>query len=276
MAKRDAMGDKFKRNFPVAGILIIIGLIIFAAGFIWAKNTDMEKYYDVRNIDETYAGADIKSVELELAVGELEVILSGDNDIHIKGENVPEYIYFEADKNEFRVKSRDKIKLTDLGNPFESGFSIGSPDFTLTVELPDKLYKDLSLDMGAGNASISRISCEEAEFDLGVGDLNVKSFTAQKEISVECGTGNVSFTECSLSNADFDCGVGNVEFSGSLTGETSIDCGVGDVDFALSDSEENYVFRGDLKGKYGSGGKNCENEIDVSTGIGNVRFSFDK
>ena len=59
MAKYDAMGDKVNRRVPIALWIMLLGVVVAAAGFIWCLNTDLKKYAKteektVKAMEKTY------------------------------------------------------------------------------------------------------------------------------------------------------------------------------------------------------------------------------
>lgn len=255
--------------------MILLGIIVAAAGAIWAYNTDMTKYMKVKSVDETFDAENVKNVSVDYVCGNLIIEKSNDDNIHVYGTNVPEYVEFDLNENGFEVKS-----VEHNGKVFWENLQVFNWNFdrnnngTLTVSLPQKSYDRFVLNLGAGKTDISDISCKNSEIDMGAGQTTVTNLSVSEFIDIDCGVGQVNFNNGYFGSADIDCGVGEFNFTGMLKGKTDIDCGVGACNFNIFGNKSDYTFTGDNYGERSHSGTSGKYIIDVDSGVGEVNFSF--
>ena len=270
-------GKKHKSHIGIIIFIsmILLGIIVAAAGAIWAYNTDMTKYMKVKSVDETFDAKNVKNVSVDYVCGNLIIEKSNDDNIHVYGTNVPEYVEFDLNENGFEVKS-----VEHNGKVFWENLQVFNWNFdrnnngTLTVSLPQKSYDRFVLNLGAGKTDISDISCKNSEIDMGAGQTTVTNLSVSEFIDIDCGVGQVNFNNGYFGSADIDCGVGEFNFTGMLKGKTDIDCGVGACNFNIFGNKSDYTFTGDNYGERSHSGAIGKYIIDVDSGVGEVNFSF--
>ena len=76
------------------------------------------------------------------------------------------------------------------------------------------------------------------QLKLGAGELQAKTLTANHDSRIDGGAGSITITNGALNNADIDVAVGELDFSGTLTGESSVDYGIGETRITLAGSEK--------------------------------------
>lgn len=243
--------------------VLIVGFVVLCIGGIWIYKTDMTKYMDVKKVNETYSGDKITDISIDYAAGLLVVEKSSNNDIHIMGDMVPSDVEFNVNNISFTVKSQPN-KWTNL--PYIDD------KCKLTIQLPEKVYKNVKLSLGAGQSNIDNIHCNKLDIDMGVGQTNITNITSETYANISCGVGESNFNNCLFSTVNFDCGVGSLNFDGKIHGDANIDAGVGSCSFKLNDPESDYFFSGDNSKHYGS--SNGKYNIDLDKGVGDTTFRF--
>lgn len=138
----------------------------------------------------------------------------------------------------------------------------------ILVTIPEEAMVDtLRVRIGAGSIVAKDISlnCDISEFDVGAGNMVLKSINA--------------------SRAKFQCGMGNLSYYGKVTKAADVDCGMGNVSLALkgdpsSCSYDAKVGLGDFKfnkeKKAGVGQVDClerkATHFSVNCGMGSVNI----
>ncbi len=292
MAKYDASGDRIKSRFPVFSIvLLILGIVLVAAGAVYIRNTDMSKYYKSMDISETYAADGIDSIEVDFGFGDILIDKSSDENIHVEAKNIPENTEFKTEGNTLEIKQKHK-NFNFWNFPFWN-WGMNSNEISLKIYLPEKKYNDFDIDCGAGDIEINNVSCSYAEFDFGAGDCKINSFvcdyasfdqgagdceinliTVNKTLKIDSGAGNTIVKNGVLGGMEIDIGAGDLDFSGTINGDIEIDMGAGDCTFTLTNPESDYRFEGDGKKHYGS--NDGKYTVDIDSGAGDIDFIFGK
>ncbi len=247
--------------FLAIGIIsAIISLVFGIAAFPTRRAT-----IDSHSITRKYSSEDrgrivdfegdfdgVKSLNIDNSTGELR-IETGDT-FRVEAKNVLEG--FQAE-----VKSNGELYVTDT----ESGFrffgvhfdGINNPNSKITVYVPENFYaEEVRIESGAGTVDIDRLNTNYLYISAGAGNLNADNVTADK-VKLEGGVGTVNFKDVHFTDADFNCSVGGLNISGVLLGDNKLDCGVGSVELDLTGDITTY-------------------DLDIDSGVGNVRINGDK
>lgn len=246
-------------------IVMVLGIVAVCIGGIWTYKTDMSKYIDVTEVRKSYDADNVTDIAIDYVAGHLVVEKSNDSKIHIIGDKVPTDVEFEVKDKCFKVSSKSQMNVY-------AGLQWMQDDYELVIQLPEKIYNSVDLDLGAGKSDIRDIHTKSLKLDMGAGQTNVNNIKADKYADVDCGVGQTNFSNCTFSSVDFDCGVGELNFSGKIQGNAKVDSGVGSCNFKLDDPESCYFFTGDNSNGYGS--SNGKYNIDLDNGIGAVTFQF--
>lgn len=138
----------------------------------------------------------------------------------------------------------DLILLKEKNNKVkieEKGFFLNKNSTEIIIYLPNNyLFNEVSIDSGAGNISIEKLSTYELDFDLGAGAINVDNLIVNGAASFDTGAGQVNIDNCNINNLDLDMGVGKTVINGIFTGSNDIDAGIGELELNLNDSINNY------------------------------------
>ena len=209
------------RAMAEAGELNVGGWHIGRWDFFWNDDWDDEEPAEIEDgiVNKQFDADGIKELDIEIRFGEVLIQdseTSGDVNVMIaipKGKAFKEFS-FKTDAGSVHMTHRI---LAD-----EAALEIDAGELIAEEVIAEK---ELAVDVGAGNASISRFSAGELAADCGVGELSL-SGTAQNEVDAECGVGTISLTLMGRQE-DFDykidCGLGQVRVNGDEYSSLSVD-----------------------------------------------------
>ena len=262
-----------KKPFPVWGIVLIAvgALLILCLPIILAmrgasqvahsfvvtrsqsERSDTDNYTDGISADE------ISSLKIQIDYGEVQVVT--DNNL--------ETIYCSYEDVMFGEISED-IK----GNTYEFKYDgeksayvskVRSPEFTIYVP-EDIELDDISIDVGAGNLSLS-------------GDV-----ISNGKIYINVGAGNLEVKNWEVNDIQINCGCGNIEYDGEVNSEFEAKLGAGNIDLKLKGDEDDFDYYIDgalgnfsLNGRSSSGlvgsqkiKNNASKKIDIECALGDI------
>lgn len=218
----------------LAGVLGSIGLacviIAFAMGLSMTNIKDMiaDGYFSFGSNDfEISLGDDASSeeqiedvcekMEIEFGVGQLEIYYDDVEEMQVKWVNIPD-IKVEVNNGTLCIGEKDGVNVHFNTNT----------DRKLEIIIPrDTQFKQVELEVGAGQANVSGLITENFDVEVGAGQINVELSGAEDDYNynIECGVGKVV--------------VGNTSYAGLGTEKTIknkgankdiiVECGVGEV-----------------------------------------------
>lgn len=280
------MEDMKPKRFPVAGILIIIGVILLIIGIICYKTGDNSKYYQTEDISENYSSADVETLEFNCGVGVFRIEQAIGDEIIVEGKNIPKDRYkISCSDGKFKIAYEDYkwyewYKRVNIG---VANISIGPDTPEFTVYLPEKVYQKFIFNAGVGEYSITDFSCVDADLNFGVGEGNFTNVAILGEADIDCGVGETRFTDCSVSKTDIQCGVGELRYSGKITGELDVSGGIGECRFDIDGYYSDYRIKTDsglgevdIDRGTDAAPENSGTPIPITleNGIGEIRISF--
>lgn len=260
--------------------MVIAGIIMMIVGAVVMGFTDLDKYSRVKNYHNVFSIEDISSLDIDIGYGELELVESSDNSIHIDCKNVHESFSAKNKNGTLTVSRNGKRGLFGCAANWDlSFFGVKSRRCTVTIALPKKELDRVLLDMGAGTTSVSSlscgrlevecgagevsftdISCGSADIDCGAGEVTIRDMSCQGKLSIDGGTGEITISDSVLGGIDLDQGVGEFTFTGTINGDIDADGGIGEMSFRLTNPESDF-----------SGGKY---RISIDNGIGKTYVSY--
>lgn len=267
-----------RRSAPTFSLaLIIIGAILLALGVITFKTSDMDKYYNGKDINESIDASNITNISVESGLIDIDIKKSSTDKIEVRCTNVPESFYVKADGGTLKISQNSSDFNFFLS--FNS-WMIVNRQRTAEIYLPEKEYENvicntgtgnldlyditcgrLEIDTGTGNTKVINMVCKTADLDTGTGNLNVDGFKCEGSCSVDTGVGNSKIKNSEVGGLDCDVGVGNMNYYGAVNGDITADCGIGNTNIYLTNPASD--FNG---GKY---------RLDIESGIGNVKVTYD-
>ncbi|MBN2416543.1 hypothetical protein JXO52_11915 [bacterium] len=206
-----------------------------------------------KKVDKKFSG--ISAITCEFALGSVEIVKSGDSDVHVVVDYSFDDKYFTP---EFSARGKRLSLKEKYDNDYDEDRD-GSVSWTIRV--PDGI--EIDFNTGVGNIEIS--GCDiEFEGNTGTGRITVTD--AKGEYDLNTGTNNVIIVGC---EGEFNCntGTGRVTIE-NTEGEIQANSGTGSV------KAENVTIL--FEGNFNSGladvsviePKGDEFELHVNTGLG--------
>lgn len=224
-----------------------------------------------------------QELDVEMAYGSLEIKEGDDFSVHCSGLK-SRYFSLENKGNELEVKYQPR---------HQSGWVIDralAQSGSIVITVPaGTVLKEVSVECGAAEASISSLTLYELDVKAGVGTVSLENIAANS-VEITGGVGEVFGSGLNVSrNFSAECGMGNMNLQGDIHGEIELESGVGDLTVTLSGAPEEYSLR--LKeqglGNFTINGQKYTdftsrfssmptlNVIEVKNGVGNTLLYFE-
>ncbi len=188
----------------------------------------------------SYDASDITDLDLDMAVCELTICASEDDQIHISAQNIGNTFVISGDEHSLELS--DDRKWKDA--------------LELTIALPDKVFESIEMDIGTANITVQcPVRAREFDLDLGVGNVELALLDAE-ETTIDVGTGDLTAT-CAGREADYNY---------------HVDCAMGDTGFHHR-NRHNAHHRAGFGNSY-SVDNNADRELDLACAIGNIEIYF--
>ena len=246
-----------------------IGIGLMLGGFPWQPaRFEHQKYetetYGEKKQDEKKQkgqtsggpyGTEIQTLELDIRYGDVRIAAADGDSISVQAENPGKYF-------KETVEDGDTLVLLDERPAREK-------ELVLTVLLPERMLKEISIDLGAGVLSAERLEAQDISMDLGAGQGNVNRVIAGDDAELSVGAGELQVAYFRGNALDVDCGTGRLILCAEGTEADynyTLECGIGAVQIGERDysgiGHEESVDHGAAK------------DIDVECGIGEVTVTF--
>jgi len=175
----------------------------------------------------------ISGLEFDLSLCELD-IRSHDEDLII--------LETKNGKNTFQCSTDDGVLvLEDDRKAPITGRSMDNA-LRLRLYLPEKVFRDVEIDLGVGDISIDRLSFDDFDLDIGVGDLKITELEG-KELSLELGVTDCRIDSLSLSEScSIDAATCDLTLGRYKGPDLVLDCAAGDVSLTAEGREEDYNY----------------------------------
>lgn len=154
------------------------------------------------------------------------------------------------------------------------GFSIGINilDIKLRVELPEKQWNDVNVDVGSGNIALSDVAAERLALEAGSGNIEA-SRIGGGSVQLRTGSGNQRLAEARADAIELKVGSGNVTVDTFEARSLSFDATSGNVKLFDGTAE--------VTGNIGSGNIRYETaelakDVRLKAGSGNVTIELDE
>lgn len=199
-------------------ILSMIGALIFVIGFFTNFNDDSEVTY------KTYDIKDVSNINVELAASNLTI------------KNGEVFKIEITDRTEYKVEN-DTLYIKEKNKIFNKRL------YNMIIYLPYGIvYDDIKIKGGAGNISMDKISAKTLSLDLGAGKATIGNIDITNKLVVNGGAGDFKISNGDINKIDIDMGVGNFDINATIIHGGNIDVGVGNLDIDLTDDISNYSF----------------------------------
>ena len=179
-----------------------------------SQSTDVNEFTDVRELD-------IEVTYLKVEIEEYE-----GRAIRVDTSEIDENL-----RNSLNVQSGEELKIEIKNkNRWQSLYKNNTG--TLTIQIPaDYSFREVSIDIGAGELWIENITASELSINVGAGRAVAERFTADK-IEVDCGAGEAEITGAAGREIKIECGVGSTTYHalGSQKDYNYVlECGIGEI-----------------------------------------------
>lgn len=254
-------------------VLLIVGMalgLVRSAAWLFLIIDDgrgEDEFYDMQAIITDY---DSDELSLDVDIGASELIIQN-------GES------FEVSSNGRYIVCRQRGERLVIEERPHISFGVDAETRVIITLPPEFFFKNVDMDIGAGEVSIETLWCETLELDLGTGNCSIDSLAVTRRADIDGGAGMLRIDGGSISDLDLDMGVGGLDLTAALLGNTDLDMGVGNVDLNILGDERDY--RLDIDKGLGSvhigerlfsGGVlgNGTNRVDIDGGIGDIDVVF--
>jgi len=244
----------------IAGIASALGII--GTAFV-IKETD--------EIDLLNLSKDAKILDVDLNATNLSIEVGSE----LKAETNNDNITITEENNRLIIKEKKRSLFNQVDNK------------NLTIYVPENLIFDgVSIDAGAGNIDINKLNSKNLYLDLGAGNVSISNALVSNKAEIDGGAGKLDINNGSLTNLDLDLGIGKTTLNSYLYGINQIDCGVGELIVDLIGTEDDYK----IKVNKGLGTANLDDEkiksdtyygkgnniIEINGGIGSININLTK
>jgi len=250
---------------------IVVAIIFLLVGLIGAGVTFGQSGFSFQTIEmNQQERVSAESVErLLVEADSMDVTI-----IRGKGNDITASLHGKASK-----KAVDDVKLEVVSRgdqvaikvERETTFTIGINifDAELTVELPEKLYRELLLNAGSGDIEIRDWSGDTLKAELGSGDVTLAQVKAT-DIEVNVGSGEIEARKLESHSVAFKALSGDIDVSQATAEKISARTASGEI--TLQDVV------GELIGDTGSGDirvaqEALEHNMQLTTGSGEVTIA---
>ena len=263
-----------KISLIAAAVLTVLGIVGVGVGFLFgAKPSQLAQnlhvpassFAGIREHDRNGSGGDsaertydstIRKLELDVTNASVSIGTSEDNLISIKTRNAGKY---------FKESVRDGDTLI-----LEDDRPNGNTALELQILLPDRMFDDMDLDLGAAELTAGKLQAREFSLDMGAGSGSIDTLLASEDASIDVGVGELTIGYFDGSELELECGTGSLAIM--VAGEEpdynyELECGIGSIDIGGSSysglSSEHFVDNG------------APHTISADCGIGEISLQFD-
>jgi len=202
-------------NWQLKPLLLLLTVLAMPA--VMAQSSKRLSY----DID----AAAFESLELEMAIGEMDIEIGDDDSISLE-------IFLEAERRWFSLRRPDvsdvELEQREQGNSLYLGIDRDNLEQTWRVRLPARLA--LEIDVGVGDVSLSGLD-NSLDLELGVGAVSVEVASENfREVTASAGVGDAVVRGFQNSDNERRALVGaNACYEGNGEYNISVEVGVGDA-----------------------------------------------
>lgn len=203
----------------------------------------------------------VDAIFADIDFGKLSVVKGSGNEIEIVAKNVPKTFKAEVSNNTLKIAfNLNFFSLENMKHNLLSPFARTS----IMLYLPNDIYKELKVELDAGECRISDFECGNIELNVKAckikvsnircdkldaknkaGTIKIKDLMCKGMLTVGTDAGDVSISDTETGGLIAFNQVGKVSFDGSVNGDIDIQCKVGDATLNLNNSEGDFF--GDSK-----------------------------
>lgn len=252
--------------------------------FGWNAYEIDEDDEDIKLTEQTFQNADIRSLDVSIDAGSLDILDSWDDDIHVN------------------VKSRGvTVKVSDDGGTLEiecenrmRWWFVRRQKCEIELYLPEnKEWTEADFELGAGSlkSELSQLNVRDMDISVGAGEAYLPhDITVQQRASLEVDAGEITMGNINAAKMDVNVGVGSIGLTADVEEKLSADCGVGELDLKLTGSMSNYNYKVDCGlGEVRLGTEtmtslgddrhinhHAAKDVEIDCGVGTVSVSFEE
>ena len=281
--------------FIAMGFGAVLLIITFASGArfdqIFRDNGTNIGYHsnNTFSLQESYNG--VKSIDIDVSYGEVD-IQTGET-FSIDASRLPENgLEAYVENGTWMIKEKgdkEHIRIFDFNIP-EDGIlwdSYNTPIITITVP-EDFTADDFKLKVSAGEVTAEKINAKTGEFEVSAGRFTVDELNITDKSDYSVGAGQIEINSIQAKDITVDCGVGEIVIEGSVFGDNDITCNVGNVELYLDGTEDDYSY--DITRSLGNidvgeesyqnvsekviNHNGAENKLKLNCEIGNITVDF--
>lgn len=232
----------------VAGIALITVSALTGGSF-----TGLKSKIAIRDIDNNFAGRDIKELELELGSGVLNIV-RGDS-YRVEARNIAEQ-YYTCDISDGVLRVKEEWGESSAMN-IARGLNLFDYKPEITVYLPEDFSADnMKITVTAGRISADTLLARKAEITVAAGSCNIDSISVG-ELNMTVAAGNLAVYSMEADDLDINVAAGKAYVGGSVREKGSVDCSAGSVELQLTGKDSDYSFEIDVgAGTVSVGGSN--------------------
>jgi hypothetical protein len=254
--------------FAIALIIAIISGILQGIGVISILTGNNNKVSE--DFREITVASQINELDIEIEAAELEIKSS-------------DRFYIETNKKSLDVKEiNGKLTIDDESKNF-----IKSDEIKIILYIPQgTTFKNAELTTGAGRVTVTNLSSEKLDIELGAGEFIGQGINASVKTELNGGAGKLTIKESTLKNLDFEMGVGAADITGDITGISELDLGVGSTNLTINGNKRDYS----VQLNKGIGGATIDgqeikdgaivgdgaNILKINGGVGEIKLNFAK
>ncbi len=242
--------------------------------------------------EESYSG--VTSIDMDIEYGEVKIV-EGDK-FSIDAIRIPENELESYVDTDGTWVIRQDTKVSNFINFFGLRFSTGhflnwngdlTPEITITVPR-NFVAEDISLVINAGDVHADRIQATTGSFNVSAGLLVVDELDITEASDYIIGAGHMALKNVTVRNITVDCGVGDIIIEGKVFGDNDITCDVGRVELDIDGKVEDYSY--DISSSIGNididnnsyhnisnriiNNDQTENNLSLNCEIGNISVDF--
>lgn len=250
----------------------------------WNAYDSDEDASDIRETEESFPGAGIHSLKVDIDAGSLDILDSWDDDIHVKVKARDVAVTAEDDAGTLKLEcgSRKRWWLS------------GRQKCEITLYLPEgKEWTEADFEMGAGSltSELSQLNVGDMDISVGAGEAYLPhDIIVQNKASLEVDTGGLTLGNINAVNMSVDVGVGEIGLTADVGEKLSADCGVGELDLKLIGSVTDYNYKVDCglgevrigtetmtsMGNERHINHHAARDVEIDCGVGTVSVSFEE
>lgn len=178
------------------------------------------------NDGQTVDVSEIKNVDINTGSIDVHVIKGNSEEavITVQGRATKTFI----ESLQLNAMSKGDTLEISLDGERKNSLGWGWSNVTLTVELPEKQWNELAVEVNSGDIKVDKLSFDHADLQANSGDIMTDNFSVLTALTVNVHSGDIHVKEYEAEKIDFKVDSGDASFFngvGELIGST----GSGDI-----------------------------------------------